>query len=582
MIVNVKLYGSTWFNKINIPSSPSVLWDNFTPILKTQANLVQNKFLSKIRVKAKFTDIEDVDYVEITQASYPLGFAFYTVENIQMLSELTAELTLLIDPITTCGGLNWGTDPNCKIYPVYMLAQRMHITDDEYGKYTMPEDFVPSSPLEIEVSNQIGQTDSSEHISIILLTLLAKANETNSLNLPAISQTENKEVLLIPITNSAIKTAYYVGGKYITGTTGGAYQNFGVEINQVINRLRQYGVEKSILASYNVPSEYVDVDVEQDEMGLTHFISLYGQKKSYSVSGINLIKNVNNKKALIGEYNKLVLASNCSGEKLEVLPEDVSNDGTLQVTIVSDARFDGKPTCFFNNYKKYNNDSFIMQAVNGLQWANDPIQFLEKSGVALDRLNLQANLNFQKNKTMKQVGRNIGQGVVGIVGGAVSISSGDIGKGVEHILGGMGDLLNAQQLWEDYEEQKKYELDSFNRNNYYVAPDVNFALSSSVRDYKGNAFFVIKYKLSDLDLYNYDLYLTLFGYNVGSKEIVPQNLYNRKMFNYIQVLDVHFSSREVPMFLLKGCEMVLKAGVRLWHTKPTAIRADSNPIKGGV
>ena len=45
MIVNVKLYGSTWFNKINIPSSPSVLWDNFTPILKTQANLVQNKFL---------------------------------------------------------------------------------------------------------------------------------------------------------------------------------------------------------------------------------------------------------------------------------------------------------------------------------------------------------------------------------------------------------------------------------------------------------------------------------------------------------------------------------------------------------
>ena len=579
MKYKIKLYNNTWFNKINLPSNPAVLYDNYEPKMETEANLVQNAFLSIVKLEGSFEDFCDIDYVEITKENLPLGRAFYTVENIQMLSERVCQLTLLLDPLNTCGGLNYG-DEYCKIYPVILQANRMHISDDEFGKYNLPEEFVPCEPLEIEVSNQIGDTSGGGQ-EVINVTQLCNPSVNASISLPPENQSENKETLLLPITFAPAETIFNINGKRAMGTIG-ALMLGGDLANNIINKLRQFGIEKSILSSYVLPGEYCSVTYNPNPSAGGAFIASKadGLTKTYGVSGISIQRECANKKCLIGEYNKVVLASNCSGEKVTALLEDVSNGGGLSIRICSDPRYDGRPTACFAYYKKYDNNKYFLQAVNGLKWANAPLIYTEKSGSAVDRLNLETNLDYQKKEAeAKATGMAIG-GLAQIGVGAFGATHGDLKGGVESIAKGVGDLLGAYNTMDAYNKERARELEIFNRNQYYTQPEINFPVSGSVRDYQGNGFYVIKYKLSASDFVRYDQYLTLFGYNVGNKIVTPPDLYNREKFNYIRVNEAQFASYDIPIFLKNQLTDLLRAGVRLWHTKPEAILPNSNPLKG--
>lgn len=576
MRYRAKLYNNTWFNKINLPSSPAVLYDNYDPKYEIDVNLTQNAFLSYIKLEGNFNTFCDIDYVEITNESLPLGRAFYTVENIQMLSERVCQLTLLIDPLNTCGGLNYG-DGFSKLYPIIMQANRMHISDDEFGKYNLPEDFIPAEPLEIEVSQQMGDTGGGWQ-NVLNITQICNPDETRSLNLPAQSQTENKEVLLIPITDAVNETKYYLNGRLINGTVG-CLALGGDATNKVVNKLRQYGVENSVISSYVLPSEYCSVTYGGARFGVNLATRADGLSKTYTAGGITIQRQCANKKALIGEYNKIVLASNCSGEKVTALLEDVSDGSAISIRVVADPRYDGKPTATFTTYKKYNNSTYFIQAVNGLKWANAPLVYVEKSGSAVDRLNLETNQQFAKDKAeTKAIGGIVG-GVIQAGVGVGRVAMGDV-TGIGSVVGGIGGIVGGVNAMQDYEKERQRELEIFNRNNYYTAPEVNFPVSGSVRDVQGNGFYIIKYRLSDADFLRYDQYLTLFGYNVGSKIVTPQDLYNRQKFNYIRVNEAQFASINIPIFVKNQLEALLKTGVRLWHTKPSAILPDSNPLAG--
>lgn len=582
MVCSCKLYKNTFFNKINIPSSPAVLFDNFEPAYEEELKITQNRYLTKIRVNHEFNDICDIDYVVIEGTGGSFNYSFYTVEDIQMLSENVAELTLMTDPYNSCGGLNYG-DGYCQLIPVYMVASRMHVTDDTFGKYTLPEDFTPNEPLQIEISNKIGDDNVGKN-EVILSTLImnpAQPNIADSL-IPT-SQTENNEVLLIPQTEEVPYNTDYQIGNTSTGKNLGCLILITNDTNKMINKLRAFGVENSIIASYVIPRYYCTY-TGSTKYQMNMLSSIKGINSVINVSGITINQNCVNKKCNIGEYNKVVLASNCSGESCEALLEDITTGQALQVRIVADMRVDGKPTASFANYKGLQNEQYQMQAVNGMGWANAPLLYTEKSGGNVDRLNLMTNKRVENAKFRDEYYSQLGQGAFSGVAGLVQLATGNVAGGIGSLAESFGTFYGADKMKQDYERKTNAEMEIFNRNQTYQQPQINFARSGSVRDAYGNCFYIIKYKLSNTDLEQYDNYLTQFGYNVGNKQIQASDLFTREHYNYIKCNFVQLSSANIPMFLREQLETLLKNGVRLWHTpiRSEYMVAGGNNIRSSI
>lgn len=571
MKVNCKFYANTFFNKVNLPSSPAVILESgeFTPKFEEEIYIVQSRYLAYIRINKPFTEVYDIDYVVLENHDIMWWLYFYTVENIQMLNENTCELTLMLDPFNSIGGMNEG-DQYCQEIPVFMNAQRIHVSDDEFGKYTLPEDFVPNEPLQIELSNKIGQNTPSPY-NLFLTTLfinLYKNPEADSL-LPE-TQTENQEVLLIPKTEpTPCITDFQIGG-VSTNNALGCVCLITENSMKLVEKLRQYGIENSILASYSVPTEYVSAISPITEYGVICYKKISGINKIYNASGITVMQPAVNKKCSIGQFNKIILASNCSGEQVEANIEEVSDGSPIQIRIVADVRNDGRPTASFAKYKKFENAEYQMQAVNGLKWANMPINFTEKSGSTIERLNLKTSQEYKKENVERQAMGSIMQAGVGVVGAVGSFMAGDVAGGAKGIANAVSSGLNAYNIMEDYKRQTAMETEIFERNLTYQQPQINFPLSGSVRDAYGNSFYIIKYKLSANDLRQYDNYLTQFGYNVGNKLITKADLYSREHYNYVKLNQVHLSTANTPIFIREQLEALLKNGVRLWHCKPRA------------
>ena len=208
-----------------------------------------------------------------------------------------------------------------------------------------------------------------------------------------------------------------------------------------------------------------------------------------------------------------------------------------------------------------------------MTWANVPIVWTDKSGTNVDRLNFNTSQTLASNKIdlaheQKQVS-NAANTAFDVVG---DLFSGDV-KGA--IKSGIGGVSNATTTGIDYlyakrERALEYNAESqiFNRNNYYVQPEVSYPRSEAVRDFIGNNFIVSQLQLSTADVTNFDNYLTQFGYNVGGVTFNTSMLNSRPHFNFIKFSSISILSPRA-MWLRKECESQMMNGVRLWHTKPS-------------
>lgn len=141
MSYNCRLYFNSGFNSSNIPDSPALL--NTINFLDVPAlEIMQDKFLSEIRVKAKWEDIQDCDYLRLLNTTNNKQW-FYSVEAIAMQATDCALLSVIPDFITSIGGV-----ANLKI--IDGITERVHVTDDTFGKYTEPDPLTaPVEPLQI-------------------------------------------------------------------------------------------------------------------------------------------------------------------------------------------------------------------------------------------------------------------------------------------------------------------------------------------------------------------------------------------------------------------------------------------------
>lgn len=570
MQVICTVYENTGFNSVNIP-------DNIDKLETLGFNKIYNgtleintTYLPKIRIKKTWQEVCNADYVVLT--TFQHDTFCYTVSSITMLANDVAELMLVIDAYNSIGGLLDVENTQVLLGQVerYNISQQ----DDIYGRYSLDEPFTPQSPLELAIGNKFGQNLSEGYYNIVETVLDIEAGKSEILN--PTSQAPNDEVLLIPKTKVVNKSTVYMNiesgyvsyanpiSRYYVCDNGVPVSIDGVNVEELVKTLRAYGLDNSIINAYTVPKGYMTATGK----------NLTGAKKTITEqqTGISLVyATVRNKKVLYGEFSKIRIYSICSGNSTEFRPEDIQSGGTYKIVIETDPRANGKPVAYFETYKGSNITNKYLNCVNGLTWSNTPIVWTDKSGTNVDRANFETSqklksdlidMNFQKNMVNQMALGTMGAVAAAVTGiGGVAVVGSMVGAGIKN-------LIDYQFAKMEREREAKAEREIFERNQYYVQPEINFPRSESVRDFIGNNFLVTQCRLSALDIVNYDNFLTRFGYNVGSVTFDTSMITNRPHFNYIKFNAISLKSNRA-MWLRKEAESQLLQGVRLWHTAPS-------------
>ena len=103
----VRMYMNTGFNTVNVPDSEATL--NSAAESHTDFPVIdclQRYFLGSIKIRAFEDDVIQGDYLKLWDDQNPNRFAFYVINGYSMSSGDTIELSITMDPLLTCGGVD--------------------------------------------------------------------------------------------------------------------------------------------------------------------------------------------------------------------------------------------------------------------------------------------------------------------------------------------------------------------------------------------------------------------------------------------------------------------------------------------
>ena len=547
MSYNCTLFKNTGFNAVNIPDSPALLASVGSPVTVPALEILQERFLSSIRVKATWATVEDVDYCKV-------GDFYYMVDGVHMLNGDTAELALLPDFITSAGG------PGALTF-IDGLTERVHVSNDTYGKYNEYDELMaPAEPLHLDKYTIVpGDTFTDLIESTVELSAVGASQDaltyTDTVSGETVTVPQN-----VPIT---APTDFTIGGSSVTGFTA-IFNGTDATIKEGVQRARSLGAESAIIAHYKLPTAY---GTPSGSLGW------FGQIDGKDISqSINLpfrygSYTPNNLKVLYSDFTKYGLLS-VAGNKVEFDPADIYDGGTSPtLRIVTDPRADGKP---YFRYKTYLGDNslnmFFTNSVAGANWEQVPLIYTEKSGGAIDRLEFEASqsedLKRAYQEASSQIFGSMGQGISsGMHGGPVGALAGGI-SGV--ITGGM----SAIQVAREYEDRARMETLKYATGSLIIKPDLQFPYNANtLRESLGNGVVCYRYCYSENDLKRVDKILTMYGYK-HCKAVESTDFTGRQYFNYVKAHGVEVTG-SIPRWWCEGISAQLNAGTRVWHVAPS-------------
>lgn len=602
MSYNCRLYFNSGFNSSNIPDSPALL--NSVNFLDVPAlEIMQDKFLSEIRVKAKWEDIQECDYLRLMNTTNNKQW-FYSIEAIAMQASDCAVLSVIPDFITSIGGV-----ANLKI--IDGITERVHVTDDSFGKYTEPDPLTaPAEPLQI---SKVWVQISDEAYTLIesSLDIPMQMNETKGTTYTD-TDTETGETVTVVV--PSIVTDYVLdnfqtqfklsendktiaqGTKIYNLSNGsvasGATHTVAQTIKAGLNRLRALGVESAIISQVKIPSAYVELN----ESG----VAVIGENYSWSIvrqiTGKWTENNIDipysyteakNNRLNYGEFTKYGIIST-SGESCEYDAEEIIEVGstTPHIKKVGDPRPTGKP---YFRFKTVNGDSselgFFRNCISGLPWKNVPLVYREASGNALNTMRYEnskvvSTEAYQYGTAQNELARfkNVTDATMGVVsnllnanlGGAVSSLYNPLFTGVN---------LEIQQMYRTNTANisRRNELSELAIANNVVTPTVNFPMNAEfMRDFYGNGVLVYRYIYSQNDINRIDKLLTMYGYKF-SKPLELSDFTNREKFNFVLSRNVTLTG--FSKWLNNGLSEQIANGVRVWHVLPDNSYYTNNPVK---
>ena len=602
---NVRLYYETGFNAVNIPDSPALL-ETMTHRDFPALDILQGEHLASVNIKATRADVKNADYMRLTDGTDTF---YYIVEEFNMTSTDVATLSIVMDYFTTHGGVT-----GLKFLDGVVERHHVASADDKYGAYTEEDPMlVPSKELdfdEVSLFTDMVSSNSTNSSKIIETTLDLEATGKNADAIPYTTQGGDTVTVPIVQVNNKITDV----GVNKEATTLGTWQSFvtpqtvlvdsdDAGIQAGIARARSLGIEDGILRSYVVPKAAIGKGSILNQDG--HYELLNGAHKIEATNLNFEYANVKNKRVLYGSLNSFVMMSTANGNSVTFKPEDIAFDenGTQlsapSVCMNTDPRPDGMPYFRFQYYKK-NASDFFLNALKGMEWANAPLTYFGKSGFWQAKLQHDAATGvLDRNKDMAETSNNI-QAVLGFLGAGsqatnfvgmekqqmfeqaidtnYNLGSMGFNIGMNFVTAGMQAGLAKKQTELSFKNAYLQEAIGYISGNI-VAPDLRFALSETLRDFRGNGCIVYRYRPQTSDIAKLDKVLTMYGYR-DTEPLAGNESYltNRAKFNYIKATGVSVAGNK-PKWLRDGVATQLSVGTRIWHVKPnSAVYTDGSNV----
>lgn len=359
--------------------------------------------------------------------------------------------------------------------------------------------------------------------------------------------------------------------------------------------LHNCGVEDALLDQYIIPSDYIDMN---GRTGISYCGRLYIHSAHDNAGliscGLNYEygnHNVRNKKLFTGSCNAYTVYAKANSDMETFNPEVIesgNNEEAPMFRMIADLRHQGgamiSPLAVNKDFERW-----YMNFVKEMEFQSAPIKYEGASGRLLNEgqtyLSMNtASRNFQQRYpsdglSLEEREQFIGKQINGLsnaFGGLANFLSGQAGTGIAQSIGGALDFAwtntvtndinnaNAENRKALFGAQMVQEKMGMDLKNTYVAPQIKFQQSQTLRELVGNGFIIFKYHMTDEDLERCDRLLTMYGYR-HSKVLEKTDLTNRPDFNYIEAGEVHITTNvAVPKWVREGAEDQL-VGIRLWH-----------------
>lgn len=618
----VTLYYNTGYNTGNIPDSPARL-SEYTSKTYPPVYLRQDYGIATIRINATWEEVRDADYASMEAEE---GNTYWVIpQAITMLTDHTAEITMVLDPLTSVGGIS-------AINVISGWAERAHVTDDTAFSNILPEPWAPSQSLRIIDYKTIHTGSADGDYNIVVATCdISRGTEYKADVWQASSEAAEGSLDIVvprlPIPGEGgtqpveFTTKVSISAYRGAGTPNEKYSYvlpnlyaFDLSNQTVIrglNAIRGLGVESAVVAMYVIPKEDVEatpitvVYPGGDAQTVGFIAELSGASQLYESGMPYKYYEVKNNKAYC-LHNSYVITSITSGDSNTFDASDLYSGGEAPDWVVqTDPSPTGTTYCSPTYYEGQPTHR-LEQAVAGLPWLNAGFAYRTGSGGDLGMMNARrrnANIDYNRGvdvdlNTLAQA-QNITNGVISAVnhtaGALVNMSpaaaltpQNDAGL-VGNITGIFSDIANTTLN----EGRLITERDRINTNanvamgdNLFSAsaaanisaPSITFPVCVNAAAYYGNGFAISHVGLRESDIQRFDDFLSAYGYARDTK-FVASMLSNRTKHNYVKTSGCHVSVDGAPQWLVSLIDKMFDAGIQIWHVKPSQDALINNPVR---
>ena len=625
------MYMNTGFNSINVPDSEATLERSATSYKDFPAiDCLQRYFLSNIIIRAFEDDVINGDYIKLWDDDNPTRFAFYSISGFTMTSGDTVDLSITMDPLLTCGGID-------NIDFLDGMVSRRNLAD---GEETPTEDdpyLVPQKLTLVPVGEYFGAYASQSHQYGEQLLMVRSLYDITGNNTLKIAQ----DVTDVTITNDKFtgslvstpvlrnestfdETEIYFDDADLKVSDGTIYQVFNTggysqldrgQMMSNIKKLIEFGRTDVILNMYYIPScfaEYISPNTsgaliqmmirryETVNNGDAYFNSIVAKRipeNAYTYKA-------HNDRVYIGKHFAYVFTVRDSGDSVTINPEDIMYDSASSLPTIAisvDPRANGKVTYYPLTRNVYGGENELIQPydqralppkhVSSRGWANAECFVNGASGIRLKADQFELNDKLATESVELDLAAKFNEGDYGW--GAlkyVNIKN-RINKYIQgDYLGDVADVESMAGLAGRHGEAERLEYgDLYSRGNEYAKSmytrstdrmkEQQQLIQASIPQVttisKGSddtlvtttALSVYRSMISEDDLKRFDKIIDRFGVK-KTGPIEKDMLTSRLSFNYIDAAGVSIKCDTVPKSVRNELSSLFNGGVRIWHVRP--------------
>lgn len=596
MINTVRLFYNTGFDNENIPESPDVLLT--APYIDIPGHWdLQDFFLTTLRLKTTWSEIENADYLKF-------GDAYYFIENIKMVNMNMAIISLKLDAITSIGGA-------VNLDYVGGYIERATVINDDFrpglstglSLNTMNEPITPQHPL----MAQLQSHDDSGELFQNVRPLIASTVDLNRINATLdngfISNSHAKAMtfesdivdsetgepirVVIPSVPALSNSTFFSVGTSVQKGIGniGMYLADEQQIQNAMAYVTALNLTGSLLYYYapiisNGPAGYGkgEVGVSPGQFGnwVKYINGGYVRKSVYLEATSRYMKSR-------FMYRKYLLTNTVSGNSREFDAYDVCNIINDDIMFTYIFEFDPQPDgrIYLRPARFQSADTLSANhlAVAGPQWPKQPVT-TNTSGTLLADNNY--GMQVQSYITQYDYGMaqwntrafDIARQSVGFLGDTMNI--GDpatlghaVGSGVDLALN-MYETSKAAEAWDREQSISKNKIKLDKAMSRIQTPNLSCAATTGLSIYTDkNQFAIYEVGPNASDIARFDRFFDLYGYamDTGFDKIYMTDTSGPgpNEFNYIQTRDLKIDKKHGNIRTRKLAENQINGGVRIWH-----------------